>query len=851
VDSLDDISFRHFAGNQTDLDGDSTPESRWLEVKDSNDKPYGRFAGKVADENGKVNLNTCDRSTLGSLFSERGAAAPDIDAIFSQRPLNAVEQLGSVIGKSDFSKVKNFVTIYSHDHEVDLDKKRRVYLNTASFRLLLETFVSAGLRNAFDKAVNLKDAADSDLSQSVVDKFSSGNLYPTLTEAGSWTKDWRGEFSAPAGGQAGKFSWSGLSVADGEYNCFLYAPEDTDAIGKVYLEENDQVKELLLSAEGLRRKVKLTSGAFSLYLQPPESQNCRFSYAELVSLEPAEGLNKREVYGTEALVINELMVNLSEEKLLPAPVEIASGDSFAYTFGGIKAGYYYLMLYAASQGQVIGDVTVNGKAAGNLYGGDYFPVSVDAARGAIEVQIKNNTLGKASFRGIKISQQPDGEFVELLSLAPEPLDLSGFSLEVRSLADEPVLGWPAHISEGTIIQPYQHLVLAVDADDSSPAPAKLRNNHTCVGDIWNVAAAGLNFDDYAETIDKTFDLFPDKGGYVILKDTAARQVDIVQYQTGEASPFASLERSDPARHLGGIYNSWRLSDNPKKATPAQANDNLGMYTSENNFAVKHSPSERVVFNRPLADLAEMLRLSDGRNWKNFTVSDLSRLQDHLSLHALKLPLLGHYKSGEFREGAEGFLVSRNGDSGSWEFADVPCGDYSLSIIAGDLNTEGANVKVAYKTESESGFENYAELIFSNGVAFFGKIDLPGEGKTNLEVQVINDSATSLILKELALEPVYSTVGRINVNTAPNEVLRSIFNSESLTQIVLLNRPIGAKDAFKLGVGELFNLDSGFIPFSDLLTVRSDVYEINSRGEYLKNNKTAAFQAIRTVIERVE
>jgi len=856
IDSLDDLTYKQFLGNDTDLDLDNIPEARWINVTDADGSEHGRFAARVSDESSKININICGRETIEGVLSQAGAGTGSAARIIEERPLNAVEQAGPLIGKSNFLKVKNFLTIYSKDPETDLSKKRRIYINSASFQSILEAIIACGLSYPHQKAANLKDAADADLAQTLLNKFSLSRLYPaSMVDSGGWQRS-GDSYVANSGGEAGKFIWSNLQVADGEYYCFFYAPKDTDTVGEAYMEENPELKELLLCGEGLTQKVKVSSKSLSLSIKPVSGKICRFSYIELVGLEPQEGLQAKEIYGSEALLINELMVKLTREIELPEAIQITPGQSFKYVFNGIKEGYYYISLKAGTEGGAIGDVTVNSRFAAGLYGGDYFPevIKVDEST-ELSVFIKNNTLGPASFKGIKISQEPDAEYIEILNLSPEAIDLTNFSVEVQNLTEMMVSGWPARIPEGTSIQPYQHLVLAVDANNAEPAPVKLRNNNLYFGSVFKANAVGLDFEEYTDTIDKTFDLLPNKGGYVILKDAVGRLVDKVQYKLNQVKEFSCLERGDPTYHSDGVFYEWQTPDSEDKATPSINNDNSGMYTyDEFNIPTKHTPGEKVVFNRALVDFSEVLKISSGQSWKNFTVSDLSRMQDHFSFQKITLALAGHYKNGDFREISSLFESAHNGDSGTWEFSDIPSGNYLLSIISNDINTESVKVKAAYKTKAEGFFESYSELMFAQGVAFFGRVELPGEGedKSFFALQLVNDSDDKKIsVKEIRLEPVFSTAGKVNVNTAPAEVLRAAIGSEDLVQKILSNRPIGLKSGVKLGIGELFVLDTGFIPYNDALTVRSDIYEINAYGEYLKNKKSAAFQTVRTVLERIE
>ena len=146
------------------------------------------------------------------------------------------------------------------------------------------------------------------------------------------------------------------------------------------------------------------------------------------------------------------------------------------------------------------------------------------------------------------------------------------------------------------------------------------------------------------------------------------------------------------------------------------------------------------------------------------------------------------------------------------------------------------------------FQNEALLLFSHGVALFGTVEIGAES-SNLQIKVIHDDDKTLTLADAMLEPIPVLYGKVNVNTADENVLRSVLGSDVLVQQVLENRPLGIKEKLKLGVGELFLLNEDFIPVSSLLTVRSDTYEINCTGEYNPEGKTLAYQNIRTVMER--
>ncbi|MCX5713823.1 MAG: hypothetical protein NT033_03245, partial [Candidatus Omnitrophica bacterium] len=283
-------------------------------------------------------------------------------------------------------------------------------------------------------------------------------------------------------------------------------------------------------------------------------------------------------------------------------------------------------------------------------------------------------------------------------------------------------------------------------------------------------------------------------------------------------------------------------------------ENPGMYTIDKYTAepVKHFPTEVKVYNHALTNLSEVLPLSSGQRWKTFTISDLAQMADHFAYSTLDFDFVGHYKGGEFVERYGAFESRHKNESGVWEFTNIARGDYLLTII-GDEGTQfsgNEKLQVSIKIGSQEDFTNTATIFFTpQGLIFYGKVEFLKD--TDLAIKLINNDEEKIAIKSIRLEPVFITPGRINVNTAKSEVLHSILSSDSLVQTAIKNRPLGAKDSRRLGVGDLFLLDPSFLAFHNYLTVKSDIYEISSRGEYHPIDKTLATLNIRSVIERGE
>ncbi|MDD4939708.1 MAG: lamin tail domain-containing protein [Candidatus Omnitrophica bacterium] len=836
IDSLEDSTFKNFEGQDMDMDGDGVNDSKWLDLSDSEGNPFGRFSVMISDESSRFNLNSAPAEILGRFFAESGIESSKLNQLLARRPFNAKEEVSAILGSADYNSIKESSTIYSRDLEIDLHRERKKFLNTLQPRLVLEGFLDSGVNSAYKKAANLKDASDTDVIQTIFDKFSKTFTPTTLLEPGGWRRIANFYEAYPSDDDPGEFIFSDLGIEDGDYYCFLYGPLNTDVV------TGDPPA---LSGEGLGEMVTVLGNTLSLSIKPAKNTTSRFSYIELMSANFKGGLERRTIAGTEALVLNELMCKPSKELPANAPAHIDPGQTKDWSFTQIKPGYYYVSVEALMQGGLVGDVTISGRTSADIRDKDYFSntVYVDVS-GAISVRIKNNSLGDASFKGIKILQEPDGEFIEILNLSPDPIDLSDFSLEAYTAAGELVSGWPARVPAGTEIEPYQHLVLAIDSGDASPSPQNLRSNHVYFESLYGAPSIGLIFEEAASAINRDSDLLPDAGGRIILRDAQGERIDAVEYSSGQLGDFISIERGDPTEDIDGdgdgLFDGWRHSAEEGLCTPASLNENPGMYTpDENGELVKNNVNQITLFNRPLTALSEVEQLSSGQAWKKCTSMDLANMADHFSILTLDLDM----------EGKE--IEGGSGTTGVWEFTQIPQGNYLLSVLSGNEVLQGGQILLSVKTSIDSDFTQPVPLLFVQGSAFYGNINI-AEDLSILQVKItVESEEEKTALQKLRLEPVYTVDGRININTASEKVLRSLFISESMISQIKNTRPIGAKDLRLLGVGELFILDPAFIPFYNYLTVKSDTYEIKCRGDFLQQGKTLAYQTIRSVLERGE
>ena len=823
VDSLQDMPFVHFA------DG-----AAWFTIIDSDSREFGRFNVKVADEAGKLNLNSCSQDELERLLALCGVDTEHAAQVISERPYDALEQVGSLLGEADFEKLRGFVTVYSRDWEFDLDKKRRPYLNAANPQLVLDVFVKEGIEDARQKAAMLIDAADTDVAETVFSETALNYVTPSgMIDGGGWVN--KGNyFEAQPGTASGVFIWTNLVLEDGEYECFLYGVNSDDAVGAV-------AEQYIRSGDKLSMKLEVTNNAFSLAIAPVADAVCRLSHVALVKEGAGEGMQHSVITGTEALSINEIMVYPVSEHGVGLSVDPGHTAQTTVTVADLRPGFYHLQVVSPG---FAGDVTVEGLTGSSLDDGDFLPQAVEVkADLSLDISIKNNDQVKtASLSAVRLSQQPDGEYIELLNLSPYQIDLSDFTIEVLNAGEEMVSGWPGRIPSGTLIEPFQYLVLNVDANDGSLAPEKLKGNTVSFRKIWGFSGVNLYFEDYHEVIERTFDLFPDTEATVYLKDTSGRVVDSVEYGQVQLNSFTSIERGDPAARIDddndGAIDGWYASNTNNKGTPGVANENLGMYTEEEGVLTKHLPSEAKVFNRALNSLAEVAQISSGNEWQLFSLSDIARIADSFAYTAEFYPFA---ESGSY-------TLPAQGASAEWEFHNVTPGIYWLGIEG--IDAPDAQVRVSAFSSLEQQ-QTYTSRVFEGNLLPYGVIEITGmpQGGGDLFVRIINDSAGELKLKQVILEPVVSVSGRINVNTAGREVLRSVIPSDALVDTLMNSRVIGNMNDRLYGIGDLFLIDPAFLTYHNALTVKSDTYELKAYGERLLNEEASASDTIRIIYER--
>ncbi len=798
------------------------------------------------------------------------------------RPFLVIDELKKTEGVSNniFEDVSRFITVSSKEREINVDGALRQNVNYTKSDNLLKIMLDRGVAGCWQKAANISDSLDKNVVRTTV--FKHYNLLETIAggPAGDW--DWVDDhYECNIPGGEGIWSWQNLPFSDGDYYCFIYGIAD-EPVGDVRIDE--VVQKGMQSGDAFimteNRKVTVENGSFSLSVQNREAfgKTCYFGYIELVPQDSSALLSK-EFHGVETVRINEIMVRPKvsiDTTPSSAPGGLWIWQSGLYVnsqpesgqegegrwvFTNIPNGYYYLRLLG-QEGEFIGDVEVDAKIQQSLRDGDYFTASntVNVSSNQLVIRIQNNFEDKTCyFKGIIISQQPDTEYLELVNISNDAIDLSGWMIETTG--QEAVT---AFIPQGTMIPPFSYLVLCVDKDDRAQG---VDNNNISFMDTWAMPQSVQL--DFFKVLDRDFDFLnddPSEGdNFLILKDANGKTVDKIEYLSSQVSNYSSLERADPTAQEDNNNNSefdgWYATSDLSLGTPARVNNNEGM--KKDAFS-NHDISEVGIKNYPASNILDLIYVPRSSKWKKINIEDISLMVDSLTVFGRVLYPKENNISGwtEIYGGSEGFYSNTKDEVGIWRWENLNNGRFFLSIKGESEEAITVSCRKAddsWQTILQGAIPNAEGLIYS-GMINIGEDRLGGTADNTLEIKIKNVSSTNIAhFYFLRLDPVNDLKGRININTAPKEVLLSLPNMDNSTASIIINsRPLGNADGIYKGIGDLFMADvfnndpdriDKLSSFSNLITVRSNIFEITARAQVLDQDKVVATQEIRTIIER--
>ena len=358
IDDLSEPWGHEVQGSDVDVDESGARHAVWWLVADANHRTIGRYALKIIDEAGKVNLNAAqaDPSPSGvgavnlttilkqiGLDEARAHAAAQaieqyrygedkrpgkagvddngdgtIDEPAEYQPLalrgddrriEGVEEVGAIaaLTPDELHRLSQVATVYSWDANMSVAGKARVNVNTATANELLAVLLDAGVNDPWQAAVNMADYVDPDFEMSRITKSSQLVALSHQGPMGSWTwsDDPQGHYeSAMAGGA--DLAWS-VSVPTGTFRVLARGLSGMK-VGDVTVA--GQQKPSVNDGESLG--TFSLSGTLEVRVANHEATktSCAFRGIELVSEEAKEGTVIR---GIEAIRVNELMVDPTME----------------------------------------------------------------------------------------------------------------------------------------------------------------------------------------------------------------------------------------------------------------------------------------------------------------------------------------------------------------------------------------------------------------------------------------------------------------------------------------------------------------------------------------------------------
>jgi len=795
------------------------------------------------------------------------------------------------ITRQDLQKLYAYITTYSIDRNIDVEGRLKNNINSMDAQALAILLQDAGVRDPFQKAVNIIDGRDDDFSQSVMPKLYNRLSAVNRGPAGDWI--WKGNCYQSDVKDGLPYTVTWVNLPEGEYYIGIFGVKD-ELVGDVTV--NDLTQNSVKHGEILRiGPVSFENRILNLSIANSSENPCYFSYLELYPRLGQQNFNVTEISGVEGIRINEIMVRPVVSRSVfsgQAPGGDWTWQSGFYqnnepkggktgeggwTWKDVRDGKYYIRLFADASGQEIGDVEIGGSRSANAMDGDLFgggkPINVSGGKLTIRIQ-NNRESGSAYFKSIELSQEPDGEYIELINLTPREVNLGGWTVEGPSKE-----GWPATIPLGTAIGPHEHLVLCVDKDDAQNG---INNNGISFISIWGKEkSTALHF---LRTITPNSDLLSNDsfigGNFITLKDPMGHIVDKQEYFIGNVSDYRALEKSDPSYVIdsnnNGVSDNWYASIAKKGGTPGLPNDNDGMKEKIGEEIIEHYDTEVNIKNKSFSSIGEIVFIPLGiEPWRAIPLEDVAKIADRLIVFGVRLEAENHIVKG--REG--GWKVVQRAapftdwcESGKkdsigtwkWEAMDgLKNGYYKLKVFG----EEGEAIAISMHLANDVWTTFTPGLTPGpDGGIVFGNIEIgtaSGISAPNntLEIKVKNASETGAAHFDfIMLDPENASYGRININTASKKVLGALPGiDDDIADNIINNRIFGNKNGLNLGIGDLIaagalgssdaDKKNRFKRISNLVTVHSGCYRIIVTGQILEKGKVLAEKKIWAVFER--
>ena len=829
-------------------------DSRWINLTDSQGKLVGRYAVLVIDESGKVNINTAGTSTGNEGWT---TGEINIDPVCDLASISGQEIINVRYGTDGCSGIAG----YDDNHD-------SVILN------------NDGIDNDGMGAAG----SEADVGEEGVDDSAEFYIARPYTDSSNLSAD------TPYLTAAEVVSLAGIDGAE-------YAKFDS------YITTFSSDKNLTDS--GLARlNINAVSSAMELY----SSLRDAFDYwgtsattAELAQMavniidfrDRDNGSTRIDVedptgtvltrYGVEGIRINEVMVRPvfrkdggdANTEVVTTPwtlsgdtwTSTAEHDSGIWSWSSIPDGTYKVKIYGS--GNVDYWIYPQVSDSWSVIHTKNLPDTSTAdtviiSGGTFMLNVRANAAGSPwdTWYRIDLSQSPDCEYVEIVNISPNPIDMSGWCLLFPEIGNGTVPYGKSIASGDTVI-------LAIDKNDTfNDGSDYIYNNEISlqkaasdglfsISDttkVWQLNITKLMSDDVlcdTVLVDSPLRLY-DGGIGVTTGNPASHIVDQVLWdsQIIQDYEFLSMERNDPTLmgvdelNDSGIFDSWLIYKTASYGgTPTYENSN-------------NSPTNSIkVKNSPFANIGEIADVSYSKTaWTNIGDSEdrIKNIADRITVSARRLDaefadytpanwtlVTLSYNDDEVKS-KYGRELNNTSDKLYWFKADSGGGVTNEDTWSWytTIDRFEADTYIMYVYGREGGtmrvrVGNDTAIITpsTDYGARFGQVVI---SDTTLSVAVSPEDSDedSTYFDYVLLTPASKTYGRLNINTASAPVLDGLKNVGDATAKEIMN------DVPFKSIGEILDVAgpgvsisiSDFKSISNLITTKSNVFKIICTGQ---------------------
>ncbi len=749
--------------------------------------------------------------------------------------VDEIRRFGS-IKPNDYKSLVRFFSADSVAQGLTVDGRPKLNINYVPLETLLQELMKAGISNAWQLAVNIRDFLDRDFVRSrLFSDVIQLSLYRPK-QLGDW--DFANSGVSCSGHCPNEAVWEWQGIPTGNYYCYFYG--DKEYVGDIKINN--------LEAQAVKPGAKLdgilivsSDKTLSLSVSVPEDSDYTSAGFSSVKLSPvSSGEGAITVSGVEGIRITEVypepsvFLPVSSAQIVKQGAWLQSGNSFVnssagsksdgageWKWSGIENGSYYVQV-VGRDGERVGDVTCSwSNKTRHMIDRQWMSGATYVSNGEVSVKVENNEPEGTScyFSGIIMSQEPDVEFIEIVNITDEPVDLSGWYFIVP---DNPA--WPAFIPQGTVIGPRKALVFCADPFDSANSVSG--NRISLSRAFQNVGVDKFVQLDFAIDLRPGLDVIP-TDGQIELRDSNGNVVDGVDL--GAPGAFLSLARApleNGDEDNNGNFDAW-----PEGGAPSPGEADI----EDIDFA-----------NGPVFDPLSLSGIPFDS--AGLSKSVLAMLSDTFSFNGIDLYPLGSVVSG-WRDYEWGAFSDSQMESGAFKWENLPDFNGMYYHIALEmLPGEGVTASVY----NGSLWEKYSDTLWADasGIVDLGWVLLDGN---EFRIKLNNASPSNQChLYGVHISPNYKRQGVVNLNTAPLPVLFALPISESSVKLIDSARPFSAE--IGQGMGKISGLD---IPSEDMALVfrlgalNSSCFRIISTGGVEKSGRVKSKRRVVASVVRGE